>query len=667
MTFGQLSLDDRRFQDLVNEARGRIAHRCPEWTEHNVSDPGMTLIETFAWMTDMLVYRLNRVPEKLQAALLDLLGIELAPPAAAEAELRFRLVAPPQRPVRIPALQTEVTTTPVGGVEPLVFRVCDEFVIEPLQLEAFVLQRSGALESIPVADGVARPTGADQPAFSVPPAIGDALYLGFSRPLDRLVLRVRVEGSRARGIGIDPDAPPLSWEVSQAAQWVPVEVLEDTTSGFNEAGGRIELQMAARTAPATFAGRQLHWLRCRVTELTAAGLPSSRYTRPPLIHSLAAEPVGALIGAEHAAVEVDELLGESDGTPGQVFKLRRAPALELREGEGLEVLEPGDDDWVPWEPCETFDASGADDRHYRFNAATGEIELGPAIRTRGGGWRQHGAIPLKGARLRMSRYRHGGGERGTVARDSLRQLRNPIPGVASVTNPAPARGGVDAETVDAARRRAALELRTRYRAVTAEDFEFLAGEAPARVPRARCLDPAAGEAIPVWVLAPVADPERQLTIGELTPDEELLREVAEFLDAHRLVGTSVHVMPVPLRAVTVVVDVAIGRGAESDAVEQDVKQELFRFVNPLVGGTADGVGEGWEFGRPLNEGELYALVQEVPGVERVRMLRMYETDLRSPDAPAPQPVGARLAIAPNELLCSATHRVRARHDDDERD
>ena len=94
MSLPQVELDDRRFQDLVNEARTRIARACPEWTEHNVSDPGITLIELFAWMTDMLVYRLNRVPDKVHVALLELLGITLAPPAPAATDVRFRLAAP---------------------------------------------------------------------------------------------------------------------------------------------------------------------------------------------------------------------------------------------------------------------------------------------------------------------------------------------------------------------------------------------------------------------------------------------------------------------------------------------------------------------------------------------------------------------------------------------
>ena len=88
MRLPEIQLDDRRFQELVSEARTRISRACPEWTEHNVSDPGITLIELFAWMTEMTIYRLNRVPDKLHVTLLDLLGIRLDGPSAATTSLR---------------------------------------------------------------------------------------------------------------------------------------------------------------------------------------------------------------------------------------------------------------------------------------------------------------------------------------------------------------------------------------------------------------------------------------------------------------------------------------------------------------------------------------------------------------------------------------------------
>ena len=88
------NLDDRRFQDILDEARRLIPRYCPEWTDHNLSDPGITLLELFAWMTDLLLYRLNRVPDKNYIKFMDLLGIRLQPARAATTDLTFRLSAP---------------------------------------------------------------------------------------------------------------------------------------------------------------------------------------------------------------------------------------------------------------------------------------------------------------------------------------------------------------------------------------------------------------------------------------------------------------------------------------------------------------------------------------------------------------------------------------------
>ncbi|MEZ4634889.1 MAG: hypothetical protein R2856_07930 [Caldilineaceae bacterium] len=89
------NLDDLRFQkDLVDEARRRIIQYCPEWTDYNLSDPGITLIELFAWMTELMVYRLNRVPDKNYVKFMELLGITLRPASSARTELTFRLSVP---------------------------------------------------------------------------------------------------------------------------------------------------------------------------------------------------------------------------------------------------------------------------------------------------------------------------------------------------------------------------------------------------------------------------------------------------------------------------------------------------------------------------------------------------------------------------------------------
>ena len=664
MRLPEINLDDRRFQDLVSEARLRITRTCPEWTEHNVSDPGITLIELFAWMTEMTIYRLNRVPDKLHVKLLELLGIKLDGPSAAQTDLRFRLAAPATEPVRIPGGETEVATLRGPSDEAIIFQTDEDFEIPAIEPAAYVLQRGGQYTDVGVAKGVARPQGANQLAFGKPPAVGDALYIGFEQPIGRLLLQVDIEASQARGAGVNPEDPPLAWEVSQAdGEWLEAEVLEDLTGGFNYGSGTVDLQLPATSAAQPAGGLRMHWVRCRLAETTRSGATGATYTQAPEVFKLTAAALGAMLPATHASREVSEVVGVSDGTPGQIHPLRFSPVLRPETGESLEIQDPESDDWSTWELRDSFVGSTELDRHYTMDLVSGEIELGPAIREADGGWTQYGAVPPKGAILRFSRYRYGGGRAGNVAPHTLKVLRTPIPGVDTVTNPRAASGGVDAERLDSARARAALEIRSRYRAVTAEDFEFLAGEATSRVARARCVAPANGGPVAVHVVPRVDPADRLLTYQELMPTDELLAEVAGYLDERRLIGTTVQLMPVRFRGLSVVVNLQAAANADTARVEADVSHALYTYLNPLVGGDPNGIGPGWPFGRALNQGELYGIVHAVDGVEFVRILRVYETNVQTGEQAA-KPAGTHVVLEPDELLASGTHIVKATHRED---
>lgn len=76
-------LDDRNYRDLVEEALARIPVHNPEWTNFNDSDPGVTLLHLFAFMTDSLLYRAKRIPERNRLKFLRLLGIPLQAASAA--------------------------------------------------------------------------------------------------------------------------------------------------------------------------------------------------------------------------------------------------------------------------------------------------------------------------------------------------------------------------------------------------------------------------------------------------------------------------------------------------------------------------------------------------------------------------------------------------------
>ncbi|HEV2705513.1 MAG TPA: baseplate J/gp47 family protein [Pyrinomonadaceae bacterium] len=83
------NLDDRRYPDLVEEARSLIPSYAPEWTNHNPSDPGITLIELFAYLSEILVYRVNRVTDDNIRAFLKLItGAKADESQPLDAEIR---------------------------------------------------------------------------------------------------------------------------------------------------------------------------------------------------------------------------------------------------------------------------------------------------------------------------------------------------------------------------------------------------------------------------------------------------------------------------------------------------------------------------------------------------------------------------------------------------
>ena len=97
------NLDDRQFTDLVNELEARIPRYLPEWTNRNTSDPGITLIELFSWLSEILIYRMNQVPNKNYIAFLQLIGVKQKPAVPATVDLTFTLSNPAAGPVVIPA------------------------------------------------------------------------------------------------------------------------------------------------------------------------------------------------------------------------------------------------------------------------------------------------------------------------------------------------------------------------------------------------------------------------------------------------------------------------------------------------------------------------------------------------------------------------------------
>lgn len=642
MSLPSPNLDDRRFQQLVDEAKRYVQQRSPEWTDHNVSDPGVTLIETFAYMVDQLLYRLNRVPDRNYSAFLDLLGVQLFPPTVARADVDFWLSAPQPDTVRLPA-GTEVATARGETEEAVVFSTTEDLAIVPSSLTRLVTAPASGDQTDRTA-----PLGAgkDIPCFQSRPEPGDALLFGLPTAVPRCIVAVRLD-SRVEGVGVDPRQPPLVWEAWDGARWVLCETGTDSTGGLNRPGEITVFVPAGHTASVT-AGIRAGWLRCRVTA-PEPGQPF--YSESPTIREAEVFTVGGTTGVEHAETVLDVPLGTSEGVAGQTFSVRRVPLL--LDGEPPVVQVSSADGWQTWTPVEHFGASSPEDRHVRIDAVTGRFAFPPEVREADGTMRGYGAVPPKGAQLRVPRYRTGGGAAGNVARGAIRVLRSSVPYVAGVANREAARGGVDGESVENAKVRAPHILRVQERAVTAEDYEVIAREAARSLRRVRCLPAVAGEGGAVRVLVvPDAVPDEggRLRFEQLIPPDSVLAAVSGRLDERRLVGTRLIVEPPAYVGVTVVAEL-VADTADMDRVRAAALDALFRHIDPLRGGTD---GTGWPFGRPVQYGEVFAVLQSVPGVRLVDEVRLFPAD---PLTGRRGTAADRIDVAANALVFSHQHQV----------
>ena len=619
MALPKPKLDDRQFQDIVDEAKKRIPHFSKEWTDHNVSDPGVTLIELFAWMTDIILYRLNQVPDLHFISFMEMLGIKLREPVPAKAPVTFWLSQPQPTFVVIPA-GTEVASTQTETERSIVFTTDKDLRIDPPE---WVSVNSRALSS----DGKNR-RYRDQSTrrletgfggfeiFSAVPQTDDALYFGFANDLSRHILGLDMDFDPAGGAGIDPTMPPYIWEASSGRsdiRWNTCDVEFDTTKGMNTAG-RVQIHIP-EMGKYEFGKGNHYWIRARIREITDHEKHDGMrpYEKTPWLRKAILATWGGAVSATHSQKVSHEFLGQSDGTPGQTYTLQYSPVLKRTAKETLVVQVENEAQQI-WTEVVDFADADAHARHYVLDGNSGVLRLGPAVRQQDGTIKLYGAIPSRYANLVFQQYRYGGGQEGNVQAGILNTLKTGIPFVAKVINREPAWGGLDAETLESAMMRVPALLRSRDRAVTESDFEYLAMQSlPAAIGRVKCLQPKPSEAgrvaagqVFVLVIPRVANPQRYVSPEQLELNAVDVQRLDAYLDERRLLTTRLDIRPPAYYWVACKVQLRASPGVDQAEVEAEALTRLYRFLNPLTGG-AD--GKGWPFGRDLFTSDVYQCLQ----------------------------------------------------------
>jgi predicted phage baseplate assembly protein len=333
-------------------------------------------------------------------------------------------------------------------------------------------------------------------------------------------------------------------------------------------------------------------------------------------------------------ITVEEIIGSSDGSIDQSFKVANAPILAgahlwvlepdapsaqdrkiIEQEEGAESIQTDEDTggtWVRWHQVENFFESQPGSRHYVCDPIKGELTFSDGRK----GW-----VPPTGRDSIKCEYRVGGGAAGNVGAHSLTVLKQSVAFVESVTNPFAAQGGADPESIEDAKRRGTYAIKNRDRAITAEDYESLALAASRRVARAKCVQASDGSIS--LLLVPKA--ERENGEARAVPSRDLIDRVAGFIDKRRLITARVNVGKPRLVPVSLELTISLKAGATADRVKADVKEKVKRLLNPLHGGPK---ADGWPFGRAVGKADLYPVVEGVDGVDRITDLTIIDESRR---------------------------------------
>ncbi len=626
-------LDDREFEALVEDARERIPVHSEKWTDHNVHDPGITIAEMLAWVAETDIYRLDRITDAHVEQYLRLVGIDREPPQ--QATVRLELDPSPT----VAGSRVEAGTPLRAGVsqEPSdqeAFRTTAEVTLTRADVEAVVSQhRDGRTDNTDANDTEEmfyRPFGDD-------PTAGDAMYIGFDADpfadADRLDIAIDFHETNLPAPATHGDEPVefvpshrVAWEFYTDPdgtderpydqwydddRWVEFNVRDGTTAFYE--GGTVSLltdfdaddrlAWTAREGSVLGLERESVWLRCRLVrrepepappmpacDEAPSSPPTPRYEVPPQFDAVRVNTVGA----EHSAAVSDEALERREGEqttarPDQTFFFSRAPVQSATITVG----------GTEWTEVPAFAGSGPDDRHYVLDRSEGAVRFGDGVQ---------GTVPAADQTVVATSYVHGGGTGGNVPATARWQFTGDGLSSVDVSPLEQASGGADAESVEEALVRAKADRSTPYRAVTRDDYRYLATHTPGlRFGRAALADTAGDGTVRV-VVVPYSPPDTRPV-----PSEGFLDAVNCHLQRHALLSDDVTGVAPTYVGVTVDAEVRITPGYDRRERRDAAESAVETFLDPLRGFE----GDGWPFGRGVYLSELYQVLETTAGIDTV--------------------------------------------------
>ncbi|EJL23183.1 baseplate J/gp47 family protein [Novosphingobium sp. AP12] len=635
-------IDTRRYQDLVDELVQRIPVHTPEWTNFNPSDPGVTLIQLFAHVTESLLYRANQIPERNRAKFLSLLGVQLNPAREARGLVAFANMHGPSGTTILPR-DTELlagtlpfrTTTSLDAlpVEAKLYVKRPLAVVDPATREYYDLlyasynrpmpQTLSLYESVEAGDGDTIDLGASVDSavwiallgregdrLAEPAARGDP-WRGVREVLANRVLSLgmvpeqtigaRTLGPIARG---GADSNVLRYHLPSVV--VPIQrVNEAPAPGYRQLAPRadfdpvtspgvVELTLPAASGIGTW--QDLDPLEAGVGDLPPAvddaRIADRIVTWLRISASSGSAPRFRWIGVNAAQVRqvihvTSERLADGDGTPDQVRRLGRSPVLE----NSVSVL--GYLGTTPREWARIDDILAADPEVPVYPATVGDAPLTDVFTldaeagtiTFGDGLT--GRRPRAGEVLYAS-YDYCEGAEGNVAAGSI--TAGPmVPSGISARNPVPTWGGADAESVAQGEKQVPRVIQHRERLVTADDFRTIAWRTPgvaigrvevlaASHPDIRPVAPGTAPGVVTLMAIPRSDP---LNPQAPRSDARFIDALCAYLDPRRLVTTELVLRGADYVGIWVSLGIEIEANHNAAEVIAAVKARIEQYLSPL--------------------------------------------------------------------------------------
>jgi predicted phage baseplate assembly protein len=219
--------------------------------------------------------------------------------------------------------------------------------------------------------------------------------------------------------------------------------------------------------------------------------------------------------------------------------------------------------------------------------------------------------------IRALIYKAGGGEKGNVDKNTINVLKKAVPFVDSVYNVDDAGGGSDGETYKQIRISGPQAIKHRDKAVTREDYEWLAKKASLQVARARCITAKGPSGTVTLILIPQSnEPEPSLSQG-------LIRQVTDFLETKRISTSTLTITEPRYLKISITASICPKKMEESDLVRRQVKEKLDLYFHPLKGGPE---GKGWDFGRDVFVSEICKVIEDIEGVDHAEDVKILDSE-----------------------------------------